>query len=148
MITWHQYLYRRHSQEELRTWARRLRYFRFCRAIGGHANDGDRLLLALRHEGEADAQALCAQLDQAITGTGYHAIRGISAFAWFGDRTLTLSLSGAAGDYYEVTERDVDNAAALEPLIERVRERIIDPPLDDEHCVSPSRYPELWPKEA
>jgi hypothetical protein len=144
MSTWEQYLYARHSREELHAWARRLRYFRFCRAIGGHANDGDRLLLALRHDGPDDAQALCAQLDAAATGRGHHLIAGIPVFAWTYEQTVTLSMSGAAGDFYSVTELDVVNAATLESLIEPLRGRIIDPPFHDEHCLAPATYPEIW----
>ena len=44
---WDAYLHERHSPEELRGWARSLAYFRFCRAFGGHANDGDCLRVAL-----------------------------------------------------------------------------------------------------
>ncbi|PRH88615.1 hypothetical protein C5L14_05110 [Labrys okinawensis] len=44
---WNRYLFERHSRAEIAEWARRLRYFRFCRAYGGHAGDGDRLLAAI-----------------------------------------------------------------------------------------------------
>ncbi|MDF1590101.1 MAG: hypothetical protein P1P89_01195 [Desulfobacterales bacterium] len=38
-----QYFFKAHSQAELRRWAKRLKLFRYCRAYGGHANDGDSL---------------------------------------------------------------------------------------------------------
>ena len=47
---WLAYLYRDHSYDELARWTRSLRYFRFQRAIGGHANDGDELFCALHAE--------------------------------------------------------------------------------------------------
>lgn len=147
MSTWEHYLYERHSQEELHAWARRLRYFRFVRALGGHANDGDRLLLALRHDGPADAAVLCTQLDPSATGRGHHRIAGIPVFLWTNDQTLTLSLSGADSDPYSVTELDVTNAATLEPLIDRVQGRIIDPPFDDKHCLAPSTHPAIWSEQ-
>ena len=37
------YYYERHSAEELSDWSNRLSMFRYVRAIGGHANDGDSL---------------------------------------------------------------------------------------------------------
>jgi len=37
------YFYERHSAEELGDWSNRLSMFRYVRAIGGHANDGDSL---------------------------------------------------------------------------------------------------------
>ena len=63
---WLRYLYERHSPAELAGWARSLRLFRFCRALGGHANDGDTLQLALQFEGEDDLLALLAQLGIAV----------------------------------------------------------------------------------
>lgn len=49
---WRSWLYETHSAAELHDWALRLRYFRFCRAVGGHANDGDQLRVVLRAETE------------------------------------------------------------------------------------------------
>jgi hypothetical protein len=51
---WQSYLYETHSEPTLRSWCRSLKYFRFCRAYGGHANDGDQLLLAIRLLSEHD----------------------------------------------------------------------------------------------
>jgi hypothetical protein len=61
---WISYFFERHSAVELRGWARRLRLFRFFRAIGGHANDGDSLDCALRYRSVAELEAFfsCAGL--------------------------------------------------------------------------------------
>lgn len=50
MDRWIQYLYEQHSESELREWAMRLQFFRYFRAYGGHANDGDSLDIALKYE--------------------------------------------------------------------------------------------------
>lgn len=50
---WNLYLFERHDRQQIAQWARRLRYFRFCRAVGGHANDGDELLVAIALQTEA-----------------------------------------------------------------------------------------------
>lgn len=59
---WEAYLYERHSREQLRHWARSLAFFRFCRAFGGHANDGDCLRVALAVASEQHLCDLFAQL--------------------------------------------------------------------------------------
>jgi hypothetical protein len=59
---WQQYLFRGHSQRELEEWARSLQVFRFVRARGGHANDGDSLLAVARYSGAADLGAFLAAL--------------------------------------------------------------------------------------
>ncbi|GAB4975341.1 hypothetical protein MAHJHV61_39880 [Mycobacterium avium subsp. hominissuis] len=64
---WERWLYETHRPAELHAWARRLRYFRFCRAVGGHANDGDRLLVALRAETEPSLRGLVACLGVAAS---------------------------------------------------------------------------------
>lgn len=50
----HQYLFERHSVDEVRSWNRRLRFFRYFRAFGGHTNDSDSLDVALRYSGQQD----------------------------------------------------------------------------------------------
>jgi hypothetical protein len=63
---WDAYLHERHSPEELRGWARSLAYFRFCRAFGGHANDGDCLRAALAVPSAQDLFDVAAQLGIAL----------------------------------------------------------------------------------
>ena len=46
---WLNYLFYGYGRAELGAWARRLHYFRFVAALGGHANDGDLLLAALHY---------------------------------------------------------------------------------------------------
>jgi hypothetical protein len=59
---WYAWFFRTHSPAELKEWTARMRFFRFYRAIGGHANDGDTLRCALRVETEADLLALTSNL--------------------------------------------------------------------------------------
>jgi hypothetical protein len=59
---WQQYLYSTHPQAEIRLWARQLKYFRFCKAYGGHANDGDQLKVALKFDSEEDLVETCKSL--------------------------------------------------------------------------------------
>lgn len=48
------YLFENHSLETISGWYERLKFFRYFRAYGGHANDGDSLDLAIRYEGESE----------------------------------------------------------------------------------------------
>jgi hypothetical protein len=48
------WFFRSHSRGELEDWTARLRFFRFYRAIGGQANDGDTLRCTLRIDSESD----------------------------------------------------------------------------------------------
>ncbi len=52
------YLFERHSVDEVRAWNRRLRFFRYFRAYGGHANDSDSLDVAISYHGEQDLLAV------------------------------------------------------------------------------------------
>lgn len=67
MDRFQQYLFRDHSEAELRRWATSLRFFRYCRAYGGHANDADRFAAALRVETRADLEAVCGALGLGLT---------------------------------------------------------------------------------
>jgi len=45
-------------RQSLRRWGRRLSMVRFCRAVGGHANDGDELMAVFRYESIPQLQAV------------------------------------------------------------------------------------------
>lgn len=62
MERFNSYLYRNHSRDTIRGWATALTHFRFCRAYGGHANDGDQFLVAIRFDNEADLHATLKSL--------------------------------------------------------------------------------------
>ena len=49
---WFEYFFERHSKDELKKWAKELSFFRYFRAYGGHANDGDSLDLAIKYRDE------------------------------------------------------------------------------------------------
>ena len=140
-VPW-RYLVAGHGESLLRDWAQRLRYFRFCRAVpGGHAADGDHLYLAL------DDSALPRRLTKdfpKVDSEGRRLIGTVPVFIHFGNRKLLLSLSGAAGDPYAVSEADVDNALKVEEVIEPLAAHVIDPPLDSLYCIAPKFWPEFW----
>jgi hypothetical protein len=56
------WLFDTHSKAQLKSWAHRLSHFRFCRAHGGQANDGDVLQVALRIDSEQDLLELFSKL--------------------------------------------------------------------------------------
>jgi hypothetical protein len=162
------WLFRTHSFNELQEWTTRMRFFRFCRAFGGHANDSDELLAALRVETEAELLAVTTHLGIAlrtvpiptpapIPGKQYTVaefsqfprpmapfprfeqpgrarIAGVECFVWVSPGRIELKLSGAAGDPYEVTGEDVENAIRIETLIAPLAELVIDPPRESERC--------------
>ena len=58
----HQYMFAEHDQATLQRWASQLSYFRFCRAFGGHANDGDQFLVVLRYLNESGYRSILESL--------------------------------------------------------------------------------------
>lgn len=141
-VPW-RYLIADHGEANLRDWAQRLQFFRFCRAVpGGHAADGDRLLVAF------DDTELPRRLTKdfpEMDSAGRHLVGNIPVYVDFGDGVLRLSLSGAGGDPYSVTARDVENALAVEKKIKPIAAHIIDPPVDSAYCIAPEFWPEFWP---
>ena len=59
---WQRWFHERHPMPELARWACGLRYFRFCRAVGGHATDGDLFLAAVRYRSLGDLLGVFAAL--------------------------------------------------------------------------------------
>jgi hypothetical protein len=173
---WRRYLYEEHSEQTLRRWTRRLSIFRFCRAFGGHAGDGDQLLAAFRYASIPQLLGALRQLgiepvihatrppqpepgkaypgdefarfpslidDTRIEQPRHCTIHGVKVFVWCSGGKISISvLSG-----FQVTEEDVKRAAVLEPLLAALPLERIDPPQDNEHCISPRHYPDWFPEE-
>ncbi len=143
-VPW-RYLIAAHGEATLRDWAARLQHFRFCRAVpGGHAADGDSLCLAL-NDGPLPRR-LTRDFPE-IDSAGRHLVADIPVHFDFGDGVLRLTLCGAAGDIYAVTQADVENALAIEKKIKPLAAHIIDPPLDSAYCIAPEFWPEFWREE-
>lgn len=159
---WSDYLHERHSPDQLRAWARRLAYFRFCRAYGGHSNDGDHLLVSLRVESLAALLRIMSVLDVPVkrlqqpspgafamprfpelAQPGHVRIAGHPAHVWSYAERLTISVADT-DDLYSVTESAVAAAASIEVLLAPIAGLVVDPPQDDRNCVCPRYYPELW----
>jgi hypothetical protein len=136
------YLFRDHPRETLASWCRRLHHFRFCRAVGGLANDADELVLAIATGSREVRAEVRARLK--ISGPGKILIAGVAAFVSEGEQATLVILSGADGNPYEVGEGDVEAAERIERAIERHPFVFLDPPRDGSHCVSPARHPELF----
>lgn len=171
---WEAYLFERHSPQELRRWAKRLRLFRFFRAFGGHANDADSLEVAYCYRNEEELRGFFKSLAvdlvehneppaQPQPGVSYSP-EDYSRFAslipgtcWLEQpRWITLGnhrvfawcspghIQLTAVAGYEVTEADVCRAEELEKELGRVTLERIDPPLDTPHYICPRYYPDFF----
>ena len=135
---WLAYLFRQHSEAELTEWMRELRFFRYIRALGGHANDGDMFLAALRCANHEDLPRLLTALR--LSASGHVQIAGAKVFVYWQthEQKLELHVSGAAGNPHEVTRADVDDALRIEQYLEPLASHIVVPPRVGQHCFSPA----------
>lgn len=143
------------SEETIQGWANRLRFFRFFRGVGGHANDGETLRCAFSIETVADLRQLLTILDVEIvehsslesTEVGSSLIPGTR---WIeqpnltniaGQRVLILAEYGRLdlflGLDYEITEEDVESALVIEQVLDLVPFSRIDPPHESYLYVMP-----------
>ena len=173
---WRRYLYEEHSEQTLRRWARRLSIFRFCRAFGGHAGDGDQLLAVFRYESIPRLLDALRQLgiepvihatrppqpepEKAYPGDEFARFPSLIDDTWI-EQPGRCTISGieafvwcgggemaiSISSGYHVTEEDVESAAALEQLLAGLPLERIDPPRGSEHCISPRHYPDWFPEE-
>ncbi len=60
------YLFEHHSSEIVRGWARALRHIRFCRAFGGHNNDGDSFRCSLPFHDENGLLSIAERMSLAF----------------------------------------------------------------------------------
>ncbi|MEJ8305723.1 hypothetical protein [Saccharibacillus sacchari] len=164
---WIRYLYRVNSREELKRWANKLRYMRFCRAYGGHSNDGDRLLAAISVPSRERLEAVCEVLGIALLPMrprreneafsffeikkypdlrqpGHAEIARVPVYVWVHRDRLTISVSDP-DDRYSVKESTVSAVAErVEPLLRELADLLIDPPQNDRNCICPQQHPELF----
>lgn len=174
MDRWQQYLFETHPETELRAWARRLKFFRFFRAFGGHANDGDSLNAAFAYRTAEELELSMAKLGITLVrfetkppqpefGVSY---RGevfvqfpslIAGTEWI-EQPAHCEIMGIAvfvwcsansikisvGNRYEVSEQNVQDAEKIETLLADLPLERIDPPLDTKNYISPKHYPDYF----
>ena len=173
MDLWRQYLFQSQSATTLGEWAKRLHVFRFVRAYGGHANDGDMLVAVFKY-GSLDelreffeflginlvAHEVCPPQPEAgrsYRGDEWKFPSLIPDTKWIeqpghreiaGQRVFIWCERGSvmisvASDY-EVTEADATAAEIVErSLVGAALERL-EPPIDSKHCICPKFYPEYF----
>ena len=171
MDRWKQYLFESHSEATLVAWAKRLRLFRFFRAYGGHANDGDSLDVAYDYQDIRDLHRFFwhiqipvvtfeeqppqpeagvsypatefAEFPSIIPGT--HWIRQAGQCLIQGQRAFIWCdksrIKISLGGDYQVTDAHVDAAEAIEKVLVHAPLTRIDPPVDNQHCICPKYYP-------
>jgi hypothetical protein len=173
MDNWSRWLFQEHPEQRLRQWARRLKLFRFVRASGGHANDGDELVVSYRYGSVDELQSRLALFGvllkihdvappQPEVGKSYSG----AEFASFpslifgtlveqpkwqlinGERVYIWCHGGVAkfsiSDHYEVNEGNVMAAERVEQALPALALELIDPPADRPHCICPKFYPQYF----
>ncbi len=174
MDRWKSYLLETHTEDTLRSWAKRLSLFRFFRAYGGHANDGDSLDVAFCYRDFEQLRGLLAMLGVLLVE--YEEIppqpeRGVSyrgnEFANFpslipntrwvqqpvhsivaGQRVFIWcgkdDVKISISDDNRVSEENVVSAEAVERVLEASNLERIDPPVNTRNYICPQYYPEYF----
>ena len=174
MDRWTQYLFETHSEAELQAWAKRLKFFRFFRAHGGHANDDDSLDIAFAYKTTSELVSFLHDLGVEIvnfevmppqpeTGVSYQG----DVFAKFPslvNGTTWMKQPGhckimdinvfiwceadrvkiSLGEDYTVSEKNVSDAEKLEKILAGVTLERIDPPRDTKNYICPKYYPDYF----
>lgn len=156
---WERYFFERHSLTTLLEWSKRLKYFRYCRAYGGHVGDGDCLLMAIRIQSEQELHEVFEQLhlpmiyissESSTSATAewtypqiehpkHVIIAGVKAFIWMYPDRMKLSITNLEHPV-EVTDTSVNAAEQLEPYLAPLAHLMIDPPQDDRYCFMPKDW--------
>ncbi|MDO3408148.1 hypothetical protein QWJ34_00055 [Saccharibacillus sp. CPCC 101409] len=168
---WYRYFYETHPRLEMKEWARRMSIFRFCRANADQTGERDRLMAAVRFSSREELEETCALLGIPLTEIpsgsdaagvservrvqpypelrqpGHIRLMKLPAHVWIQSDRIAISLFDA-DDPTGVTGRTIKSAAAIESRLEAFKDRLIDPPLKDRHCLCPKFYPDLFPDAA
>jgi len=174
MDHWPRYFFQSHSEDTLQSWAKRLHFFRYVRAFGGHANDGDSLVVTYLYRGCEELVAFFCLLEipllhhsqpppQPVPGVTYcndemaRFPSLIPGSTWLeqpghgviGGRKAFLwctqrEIQIVLSDGYAVTEATVSQAEAIEEILASASLERLDPPLDNKHCLCPKYYPQYF----
>ena len=174
MDCWKSYLLQSHSEDTLRSWANRLSFFRFFRAYGGHANDGDSLDVAFRYRDIEQLRSFLATLGVSLVeyedmppqpepGVSYPGDE-FAKFPSLIPNTKWVQQPGhsivadnrvfiwcgqdtvkiSISDGYWVTEKNVVSAEAVERALGASNLERIDPPANTRNYICPQHYPEYF----
>ena len=174
MDRWTQYLFESHNEKTYRNWAKRLHKFRFFRAYGGHANDGDSFDVAYKYQNQTELLSFFDNLgislihhsskpNQPIPGTPYPG-DVFEKFPSLIPNTQWLEQAGhctineipafiwctedtikiSVTQSYKVTEEDAINAENIEKQLLKINLEIVDPPFDTKHYICPLYYKEYY----
>lgn len=171
---WTQYFFEAHSEATLRQWAKRLSMFRFVRAFGGHANDGDsidvvftynttdellrffdHLGLALRTHAERPPQP---EPGKSYPMHEYDAFPSLIPNTKWIEQPRHCTISGqpvfawcyggkiklSLGANWQVNESHVVIAEVLERVLKSAPLPWVDPPVDHKRCVCPKYHPDYF----
>ena len=59
-------------------------------------------------------------------------------------KTIQIEVSGTDEDLFKMNDSVYNRALVIEQLLSKLELNFIDPPQDDNYCISPKHYPELW----
>ena len=171
---WYHYLYQDHEKEKLESFARRLKLFRFCRAVGGHANDGDSLQVLYKFDSWEILEHFCRTHDiplvkfsekppQPIPGQSYSHSEYtafpslIQGAEWVKQPSFCMlygvkihawcsltSLSISLHDGFDVTDKNIADAEHIEKVLLSEPLLPFDPPVDNKRCICPKFHPYVF----
>jgi hypothetical protein len=78
-----------------------------------------------------------------IMQPGHVRLFNVPVFVSVHDGRLELNIFDQ-DNRYVVTDRSIDGARVVEAAIAPLASSLIEPPLDDKHCICPKYYPEFW----
>ncbi|USX23328.1 hypothetical protein NHH82_14640 [Oxalobacteraceae bacterium OTU3REALA1] len=174
MDRWTQYLFEQHSEAELRAWAKRLKFFRFFRAFGGHANDGDSLNVVFAYQTTSQLESCLQDLGVEVVKFATQPPQPELWVSYRGDEfarfpslikgTTWMKQPGPCkimdvdafvwceadriritlSDGYTVSEQNVIDAEKIETALARLDLERIDPPKDTKNCICPKYHPDYF----
>lgn len=174
MDNWKKYLLESHSEETYKKWAKRLDLFRFFRAYGGHANDGDSLDVSYSYSTTDELVNFLKgigvnpvihskQPEQPEPGKSYPG-DVFAKFASIIPDTKWIEqpkhckiqdievfiwcdknrITISVGKDYTISEQDFLNAEKCESYLSSSVLHVLDPPVDTKHYICPKYYPSYY----
>jgi hypothetical protein len=116
-------------------WARGLQIFRFVGMVGGHANDDNEVVAALKKPNEGEFSQL---------QYGWTKLFGEDVFVHVYDDQITITAGTTKANPWFAGEETFEKVRILDRKLQNLNLDFIEPPSRSTRCVSPKIFPEIW----
>jgi len=160
-----EHMFLEYGEENVKRWCASLKVFRLCKSYPyPNDMDPDRFITNIKFTSEEELQKILRSLNLTKDeskpiqsrfkrynknhSAGWQLLNGVSCLMSINNllQEISIQVSGNESDLFTLEEVTYERAKQIEEFILSLNLVFVTPPQDDDYCISPKYYPELWEK--